>query len=251
MIIDAYNNVWRAVQAGKSSYLTGETYSIEMMIEEMDRAGVDMAVGCSLGQKIDNEYIAEVVRRYPDRIIGFAEVNPRDPDAVPVLRRCVEEYGLRGLKLHPTMHGYHFVDHALLDPIFAACGDLGIPILVNALDDPFVTPLGIEEIARGFPEVPVLIAHMGTVWNVVEAILVARRTPNIYLETSSTQLLEVKMAYRDAGAHKLVMGTDWPGSTFELERLKLRRAIPSEADLRLVEGETLRRLLRLDEANRR
>jgi predicted TIM-barrel fold metal-dependent hydrolase len=158
----------------------------------------------------------------------------------------VEEYGLRGLKLHPTMHGYHFVDHALLDPVFAACTDLRIPILVNSLDDPFVTPLGIEEIARPFPEVPVLIAHMGTVWNVVEAILVAKRTANLFLETSSTQLLEVKMAYRDAGASKVIMGTDWPGSTFELERRKIALAIPDAADRRLVEGENLRQLLRLE-----
>jgi len=216
-----------------------------MMVADMDAAGVDAAVGCSLGQKIDNEYLAEVTRTYPNRIIGFAEVDPRAPDAVSVVRRCVESYGLRGLKLHPTMHGYHFVDHALLDPVFTVCGELNIPILVNALDDPFVTPLGIEEIARSFPMVPVLIAHMGTVWNVVEAILVAKRNDNLFLETSSTQLLEVKMAYRDAGAHKLVMGTDWPASTFDLERRKIAAAIPDDADRRLVEGETLRKLLRM------
>ncbi len=245
MIVDAYNNVWQSVEAGASSYLTGETQSVEMMLREMDQAGVDMAVGCSLGQKIDNEYLAEVTRRYPDRIIGFAEVDPRHPGAIPLLRRCVQEFGLRGLKLHPTLHGYHFVDHGLLDPIFRTCQELSIPVLVNALDDPFVSPLGIEEIARGFPDVPVLIAHMGTVWNVVEALLVARRNPNLYLETSSTQLLEVKMAYRDVGASKLLMGTDWPGSTFELERHKLALAIPDPADRALVEGENLRQLLRL------
>src|SRR5262249_36616935 len=117
--------------------------------------------------------------------------------------------------------------------------------LVNALDDPFVTPLGIEEIARSFPDVPVLIAHMGTVWNVVEAILVAKRNDNLFLETSSTQLLEVKMAYRDVGAEKLVMGTDWPASSFELERRKIALAIPNASDRELVEGENLRKLLRM------
>ena len=137
------------------------------------------------------------------------------------------------------------MDHALLDPIFAACSELKIPILVNALDDPFVTPLGIEEIARNFPDVPVFIAHMGTVWNVMEAILVAKRNKNIYLETSSTQLIEVKMAYRDVGPHQIIMGTDWPGSDFEMERLKMRKVIPSEEDRRLVEGENLKRILRL------
>ncbi len=248
MIIDAYNNVWQAAQeteAKESDYLTGETYSVEMMLADMDAAGVDMAVGCSLGQMINNAYTAEISRKYPDRIIGFGQVNPRAPDAPDTVRRCADEYGLRGLKLHPTLQGYHFVDHSLLDPIFAACSEVRIPILVNALDDPFVSPLGIEEIARNFPDVPVLIAHMGTVWNVMEAILVAKRNDNIYLETSSTQLIEVRMAYRDVGPQKIVMGTDWPGSDFEMERLKMRKAIPNEADRRLVEGENIKKLLRL------
>jgi predicted TIM-barrel fold metal-dependent hydrolase len=245
MIIDAYNNVWQAAESGASAYLTGETHSVEMMLKDMDAAGVDMAVGCSLGQKIDNEYIAQVARRYPNRIIGFAEVNPRSPDAVETLRRCVDDYGLRGLKLHPTMHGYHFVDHPLLDPIFAACNELQIPILVNALDDPFVTPLGIEEIARGFPNLPVLVAHMGTVWNLVEAILVAKRNNNIYLETSSTLLLDVQSAYRDVGPQKIVMGADWPATTFELERAKIRAAIKNDADRAMVEGQNMRKILRL------
>lgn len=243
MIIDAYNNIWTA--GGTSDYLTAETYSVEMMLRDMDAAGVDKAVGCSLGQMIDNAYTASVQQRYPDRIIAFGQVNARDADAAGKVLRDYEAHGLPGLKLHPTLHGYHVVDHGLLDPIFRVCADNGILVLFNALDDAFVHPLGIEEIAKGFPEVNVLIAHMGTVWNVTEAILVAKRNPNIYLETSSTQLIEVQMAYRDLGADKIVMGTDWPGSDFELERLKIAKAIKDPADRAKVEGGNLARLLRL------
>ncbi|MEM6430155.1 MAG: amidohydrolase, partial [Deinococcota bacterium] len=92
----------------------------------------------------------------------------------------------------------------------------------------------------------VLIAHMGTVWNVTEALLVAKRTANIYLETSSTQLIEVRMAYRDVGPEKIIMGTDWPGSDFEMERLKMRKAVPDDAHRKLVEGGNLLRLLKMD-----
>jgi predicted TIM-barrel fold metal-dependent hydrolase len=152
---------------------------------------------------------------------------------------------MRGLKLHPTLHGYHFADHGLLDPIFKTCRAEDLVVLVNALDDPFCAPLAIEEISKGFREVPVLIAHMGTVWNVSEALLVAQRTPQIYLETSSAQLLDVKLAYRSVGPEKLVMGTDWPGSDFVLEREKVRRAIPDASHRALVEGETLARLFKL------
>lgn len=240
MIIDAYNNVWEAT--GSSDYLTAETFTAATMLERMDAAEVDMAVGCSLGQAIDNDYIHQMATQYPDRIIGFGQVNPRDPGAVQEVQRC-GDLGLRGLKLHPTMHGYHFADHGLLDTIFDAARQANLIVLVNALDDPFCGPLAIEEISKGFPDIPVLIAHMGTIWNVIEAIMVAKRNDNLYLETSGTQLLEVKMAYADAGPAKLIMGTDWPGNDFDLERMKIARAIPDPADRDRVEGGNLMNLL--------
>ena len=243
MIIDAYNNVWQA--AGTSDYLTAESYTPEDMLRSMDLAGVDMAVGCSLGQMMDNNFIAQTMQRYPERIIGFGQVNPRFPDAVEQIDNLAKNLKLKVLKLHPTMHGYHFADHGLLDPIFDAANRNNLVVLVNALDDPFCAPLSIEEISRGFPNTPVLIAHMGTVWNLNEAILVAKRNPNIYLETSGSQLLDVKLAYRSLGPDQLVMGTDWPGSDFDLERAKIARAIPSAKDRELVEGNNLARLLRL------
>ena len=243
MIIDAYNNVWEA--AGNSDYLTAESYTPEDMIRAMDIAGVDMAVGCSLGQMMDNDFIANTVKKYPNRIIGFGQVNPRFSNAVETIDRCATSLGLKGLKLHPTMHGYHFADHGLLDPIFDAATRNKLVILVNALDDPFCAPLSIEEISRGFPDTPVLIAHMGTVWNLNEAILVAKRNPNIYLETSGSQLLDVKLAYRSLGPDQLVMGSDWPGNDFDLERAKIARAITNSKDREAVEGGNLARLLRL------
>ena len=243
MIIDAYNNVWQA--GGTSDYLTSESYTPEDMIEAMDVAGVDVAVGCSLGQMIDNEFIAATVAKSQGRIVGFGQVNPRSTDAVEIVRHCAVDLGLKGLKLHPTMHGYHFADHGLLDPIFQAADETGLVVLVNALDDPFCAPLSIEEIAKGFPNTPVLIAHMGTVWNLNEAILVAQRNPNIYLETSGAQLLEVKLAYRALGPDQIVMGTDWPGNDFDLERAKIKRAIPDPDHRAKVEGENLARLLGL------
>lgn len=248
MVIDAYNNAWEP--RGTSDYLTGDEFRIEVMLEQMDAAGVERAVICSLGQMIDNEFIARTVTAHPDRLVGFGQVNPRSTDAIAEVERFARDDSLRGLKMHPTMHGYHFADHGLLDGIFRVCAEMGLVVLVNALDDPFCHPFAIEEISRGFPSVPVLIAHMGTVWNTMEALIVTERNPQIYLETSSTQLLEIRTAYERVGAEKIVMGTDWPASDFELERIKLTKAIPDPGDRALVEGLNLARLMRLDAGTR-
>jgi predicted TIM-barrel fold metal-dependent hydrolase len=250
MIIDAYNSAQQV--RGRSDYLTGgrpdapqRGFDVAKLFARMDAAGVEMAMICSLAQRIENDFIARTVAEHPERLFGFGQVMPQWDDAVEQIGGLAALPGIEGLKLHPSLHGYHFADHGLLDPIFAACAEHRLTILVNALDDAFVTPLAIEEISRGFPEVPVLIAHMGAVWNVPEACIVAARNDHIYLETSATMLSDVRVAYSRVGPEKIVMGTEYPGNDFDMERLKIAKAIEDPDHRALVEGGNLARVLGL------
>jgi predicted TIM-barrel fold metal-dependent hydrolase len=245
VIIDAYNCVWGT--AGSSDYLTHTPRTAEALLSVMDAQGVDIAVITGLGQLMDNQYLVDACARHPDRFVGMGQADPRKPDAIETIRHFAANAGMKALKLHPTMHGYHVCDHGLLDPVFEVAAELGLVVLINALDDPFCAPLSIEEIAKHFPTVPTLIAHSGVIWNVMEAILVASRTPNLYLETSATQLIDVETMYRMVGAEKIVMGTDWPCFDFEMELLKLRKAIPDEQDRAKVTGGNLADLLGISE----
>lgn len=250
MIIDAYNTTQD--RRGRSDYLSGARpgeepppytpFDPRRIIDRMDAAGVDRAMVCSLSQRIENDFLIDLVGRHPDRLFGFGQVMPQADHAVDEIAR-ITEAGLVGLKLHPSLHGYHVADHGLLDPVFRACAEHGLPVLINALDDAFCAPFAIEEVAKYFPEVPTIIAHMGAVWNVPEAIIVAERNPHIYLETSATLMSDVKRAYARLGAEKILMGSEWPGSDFDLERMKIAKAIPDEADRALVEGGNMARLM--------
>jgi predicted TIM-barrel fold metal-dependent hydrolase len=252
MIIDAYNTTQDV--RGRSDFLTGcrpgqpppphVPFNPRRILDRMDAAGVDMAMVCSLAQRIENDFIIKLVKDHPQRLFGFGQVMPQADDALDEIAR-IAEAGLSGLKLHPSLHGYHAADHGLLDPIFEACARYKLPVLINALDDAFCAPLAIEEIARNHPEVPTIIAHMGAVWNVPEAILVAERQPHIYLETSATLLSDVRRAYARLGPTKILMGSEWPGSDFDLERMKIAKAIPDAGDRALVEGGNMAKILRL------
>ncbi|MFI5838173.1 amidohydrolase family protein [Catenuloplanes sp. NPDC051500] len=252
MIIDAYNTTQDV--RGRSDYLTGAKpgqapppytpFDPKRILDRMDAAGVDLAMVCSLAQRIENDFIAGLVKAHPDRLFGFGQVMPQADDALDEISR-MRDLGIVGLKLHPSMHGYHVADHGLLDPVFARCAELGMPILINALDDAFCAPLAIEEIAKGHPDVPTIIAHMGAVWNVPEAIIVAERNPHIYLETSATLIADVRRAYARLGASKILLGSEWPGSDFDLERMKIAKAVPDETDRALVEGGNMARILGL------
>ena len=252
MIIDAYNTTQDV--RGRSDYLTGvrkgqapppyTPFEPRRILDRMDAAGVDMAMVCSLAQRIENEFIGKLVAAHPDRFLGFGQVLPQADDAIDEIDRMADA-GLVGLKLHPSLHGYHVADHGLLDPVFEACARRGLLVLINALDDAFCAPLAIEEIARDHPQVPTIIAHMGAVWNVPEAIIVAERQPHVYLETSATLMSDVKRAYARLGPEKILMGSEWPGSDFDLERMKIAKAVGDEKDRSLIEGGNMARLLGL------
>ncbi len=50
---------------------------------------------------VTNDYVADVVKRYPDTFIGFASVDPwKGRIAIKELERAVRTLGLRGLKCH-------------------------------------------------------------------------------------------------------------------------------------------------------
>jgi predicted TIM-barrel fold metal-dependent hydrolase len=244
VIIDAYNHVWKANPQAPEVFMH-QALAPERLVEEMDKHAIDKAVICPLGQDIDNDYIAESVQKFPDRLIGFLEANPRDPHAVKTIHRYAREYGMKGYKLHPSMMGHPVSSHPLMDPIFEACAEEGLIVYGHCMHDFWVTPLQYEEMARTFPSVSLILGHMGILWSVAEAAMVAKRNANVYLETSVVSLRSIRIGVEGAGADKVVMGTDWPANDFDLQIETLRRATTSKEDFDKVVGGNMARLLRL------
>ena len=95
MIIDAYNTTQDV--RGRSDYLTGARpgeeppahvpFDPQRILSRMDAAGVDMAMVCSLAQRIENDFIIGLQDAHPDRFIGFGQVMPQADDAVEEIRQ--------------------------------------------------------------------------------------------------------------------------------------------------------------------
>ena len=86
------------------------TFELEEILADMDEAGVDKAVIVAIDAetvyhyKVPNELVANAVKKYPDRFIGFASVDPhKGVLAIDELKRSVEELGLNGLKIIPHL----------------------------------------------------------------------------------------------------------------------------------------------------
>ncbi len=238
MIIDSHNHLG----AGPGQQ------TAEALIALMDRAGVDRAVTFPYVEVLDsghNDWMAETVARYPDRLIGYAAVNPWQPGAAGEVRRAVVEKGLRGLKLHPFLHAYSIAQHDLVDPIFEVCRELGIPVVIHGAGEWSNMPLQFDEMARSFPEVTIVMAHMGTIWGFQEALLVAGRRPNILLGTALAFSGFVQLAVERVGAERVLMETDTPVQAFEAEIAKIEIAVPDHAARELVMGGNIARILNI------
>jgi len=234
MIIDAHNHI------GEKK---GLRFSAEQLIARMDRADIDRAVVFSFPEQISNDYIAESVERYPDRLIGFAAVNPWLTTAEDELKRAVETLGLKGLKLHPVKHGYMFDNRVILEPILRLCAGYKIPVLVYGGANTFTSPNMIEEMAAEFTDVTFLLAHGGQMYETRSAIHVAKRQPNVYIETSSMFARRITSLLDEGLADKTVFGTDSPYGDFSLELEKIRLVAPQEEIQRLILHENLQKIL--------
>lgn len=234
----------------------------QQLIANMDAAGVDKAVVLPIHPRTTNEFVASQMRRYPDRIIGFASVNPNDgPMAVDLLRRGVERLGLRGLKLHPPMQRFKDSDYDLLNPIIRTAEKLDIPIVFHCwayFGDPYTSISGQVNLAQTNPGVTFILAHAGGMH--FPDLLSLARTPrrwewaeNLYIDFAGPlghQLghpLFEAFAYtlREFGADRVLLGSDWPDTT-SADAIALAKTMGFKGKkLDLVLGENARRILRI------
>lgn len=234
MIIDSHNHL---------GMRKGENFPPETIIEWMDRAGVDTAVVTTQPESIDNDYVARAQSRYPERLIGYAVINPWDYSAEDELRRALGPLGLKGLKLNPIRHGYALDRHEIVDPLFQICREFGVPILCHGGSDLFTMPGKFDEMARVFPDVTLILAHIGEPDAVDAAIRVAQRRDNVYVDTAGISLGTLKQAIARLNPEKILMGTDASWGRFELSIQTVLRATTDERARRLILGENIARIL--------
>lgn len=140
-----------------------------------------------------NEQVAELVALHPDRLIGFASVDPHRADAVEVLRRAFVELGAQGVKLNPAKQKF-MPDDPIMEPIYRLCEEYNKPIIFHAglswePDTPskYCHPLAFEEVAMSHPHLRICLAHFAWPW-VREMVMLMLKYPNVYTDTSALYL---------------------------------------------------------------
>ena len=185
--------------------------TVPEVVAELDRHNVVKAVitgrDCetTYGSKSNNDSVIEFVKAFPNKFIGMVGCDPhKGMKAIEELKHAVNDLGMRGAAVDPYL-AQIYANDAKYYPIYSKCCELDIPIVFttgpatlvpNAIID-HVAPRYIDIAARDFPELKIIISHGGYPW-VNEAIIVAERNRNVYIDLSEYEFSPMAEAYVQA-----------------------------------------------------
>jgi hypothetical protein len=239
------------------SAAAGQGIGIDELLRQMDALGVDRAitwpmVAYTREMAADNLAIYEGVKQHPERIINFGGVNPRLglQEAKDELKRCIEVYGVKGVKLNGARDLYYIDDPKLSLPLVDMIAEAGIALAFHCGSNDFerTHPYRIAKISERHPELPILIVHMGGSGRPAlhDAVIdLAGKYKTWYLIDSEADYREVLKALKTLGAERVCYGSDTPFCPMRYE-FALRGVIYqelSEADRAKVMGGNIARLL--------
>lgn len=160
----------------------------------------------------DNELVRKAVQKYPDKLLGCYWPNPHEKDAAERVRIALTEWGFRGVKLHPLFQAF-LPNDKIVHPIIEEARRARVPVLIHTGHAPFSLPWSVGELAENFPEVKIVMLHMGNGHGVYmeAAINVAKKMDNLYLETSRMPNgSKIREAMNVVGRDRVMYGTDIP-----------------------------------------
>ena len=175
-----------------------------------------------LEAEIPDKLVADYVRQDPERLIGFSGIDPSNPaEAVRQMQSARDELGMRGAAMSPAAQNFHPC-HTNAKTCYEAMTELDMPVLFHSgmRNSPecvlqYGQPMLLDEVAREFPKLKIIIAHMGYPW-MHETIALLAKHANVYSDISwvLNQPWGAYQALLDAHQHgvmeKLLFGSGFP-----------------------------------------
>jgi len=193
------------------------THTVPNLVREMDELGIVHSVLLP----IDLPYISRnaehalgAAHRQP-RLLSFGSVHPI-VDRVGVRLDEQAHGGARGVKMHPAVQ-LMAPNHPRALALYRQCGERNLPVLLHC------GPVGIElesgrrrsqvalyeQAIAEQPRTRFVLGHAGAL-QMQNALDLACRYPNVWLELSGQSLANVRIILEHADPDRILYGSDWP-----------------------------------------
>ena len=225
MIVDCHTQVWNSTaQLGQvapvvQTICADETHHLEA-VDPVDKAIVLAFKSTYLQAEIPNRFVAEYVRRNPAKMVGFAGIDPTDRDWLEELRVAQDDLRLKGVAVSPEMQNFHPADTRAMR-LYAECVRRQMPVLFAqnhrnpASKLEFAQPVLLDEVARAFPDLRIVIARLGHPW-IDQTVALLGKHSNVYANVAGLlpqpwlSYSALLAAYEYGVMDKLLFGSDFP-----------------------------------------
>ncbi len=208
----------------------GDFFEAMKLVDRVISFGIAMpadrpaVMGGEKDMKKVNDATAALVARAPKKVIGFMSVLPDEPDVLDEMERAYGDLQLRGIKLGPNYQNFDPLGENARR-VYSRAQEMKLPILFHqgtgyASYAPirYAHPLLMDEIAILFPELRIVMAHVGHPW-LVDCLVVIRKHPNVYADISGlccrlwSFYNGMRLACEWSVINKLLFGSDYPAIT--------------------------------------
>ena len=260
------NSKGSGISLNRPTYRSYEEKSIEAFIDEMDEAGIEMAVVMGRGpdRKVagrsgsqPNEDIADLLQTYPGRFIGFGGIDGSNVKAALQEIERAHAWGFAGIAMDngwsdPPLYD----DDETLFPIYKKCDGEGMILsLTNSIavgpDITYSNPIQVQRVARRFRNLKIVVPH--NCWPWITEMLGVALSSNIYLMADYYVFVphmmgteELVRAAKSFLGDRLLFASGYPVRGL-VESVQLVRALPFDSQdlLNRCLGENAARLLGL------
>ena len=212
MIVDCHTHINFADDVMSSEHLAAA--------ENVDVCIVLAAAADSSEQA--NKNLSEYVGKHKEKMVGFAFVDPtKDKTSVKYLTTVTEKLGLGGAVLYCSSCGFHPA-HSRAMRFYEAAQEIGLPVFFHnsqtlgagaVLD--YAQPYLLDEVARTFPKLKIVIGTMGMPF-IEQTLSIIAKHENVYADltirpSSVWQVYNtVVAAYENEVMDKLLFGSGFP-----------------------------------------
>ncbi len=238
MIIDCHSHIWSDLaQLGKAkdfSCLTGlsnqtpaqlaiSPEKLDASSQPADAVFVLGFVSNYLSASIDNNLIQKYITTHKNKAYGFAGVDPTDTACLDTIAQ-LKDQGFSGLVLSPPCQNFHPSDSRAMK-FYETAARLNMPVyflygrrLPQQAVLQYAPPELLDEPAREFPELKMIISHLGYPWIEATFALLAKHK-NIYANIAGLAdkpwqaYRNLTLAYECDVTDKLLFATGFPAST--------------------------------------
>ena len=202
--------------------------SMDMLIQEMDEAGIDMGVvPIRTSQGVRNEDLLDLLQEYPDRFIGMAGVDPTE--GLLKALDTIDEYVLNGpckgivMELPFCTGGPVHVDDPMLTVIYEKCERDRVPVYLQwgglfAPDLGLYDPIELDHVAAKYPKMTIICGHAG--WPYVTQmcqICICRQNvylaPDTYMTPNTPGYEDYVIAAKNMLSDRICFSTAYPLAT--------------------------------------